>query len=173
MFWIQIFKKLFKLLHSNIDPGQIAGGFALGSIIGLTPFLALHNLLVFIIIILLNVNIASAFFGIIIFGIIGFFTDPVAHHIGYYLLVKAESLTPFWTKLYNMPIIPFTRFNNTIVLGSLAIALILLIPIHIGTRKFIILYREKFAQKVQKWKIITMLKSTGIYKFYTRVKHLT
>lgn len=173
MLWIKILKKLLKLLHSNIDPAEIAGGFALGSIIGLTPLFALHNLLVFIGIILLNVNIASAFFGIMLFSIIGVFTDPVSHHIGYLLLVKAELLTPFWTTLYNMPIVPFTRFNNTVVLGSLVISLLVCIPLHIATKKFIVFYREKLAQKAQKWKIITILKSTGIYKLYTRTKHLS
>lgn len=170
MFWIKIVKKFIRLLHSNVDPAQIAGGFALGSIIGLTPLFSLHNLIVAFIIIILNVNIASAFFGMLIFSVIGFFTDSIAHSIGYWLLVSMESLTPLWTRLYNMPIVPFTRFNNTVVLGSLIISLLLFIPVLIGFKKFIILYRSKFQEKVLKWKIVTVLKSTPLVKFYTRLR---
>jgi uncharacterized protein (TIGR03546 family) len=170
MFWINIVKKFIGLFHSNINPDEIAAGFALGSIIGFTPFFALHNLFVFFLIIIFNVNIGAAMFGAFIFSMVGVFTDPIAHQIGYLLLVKAEALTPFWTQLYNMPIVPFTRFNNTVVLGSLIISIILFIPVWLMFKKLIILYRTKWKDKVDKWKIMQLMKSTSIYDYYTKFK---
>ncbi|MFH1783884.1 MAG: TIGR03546 family protein [bacterium] len=171
MFWIiKIIKKFIKLLHSNVNPTEIAGGFALGSIIGLTPLFALHNILIFFLIIVLNVNIGAAFFGMLIFAIVGACTDPIAHWIGYYLLVTAGSLTPIWSSLYNMPIVPFTKFNNTVMLGSMVISLVLFVPILLGFKKFIIFYRKSLQEKVLKWKVVTIIKSTGIFKLYIRFR---
>src|SRR5690606_33146185 len=101
MFWLNFIFKLIKTLHSKEEPHNIALGFALGSIIGLTPLLSLHNLLVFCIILVLNVSIPAAFFGIFCFGCFAYFFDPQFHSLGYYLLVEVEALQPVWTYLYN------------------------------------------------------------------------
>ena len=168
MFWLKLIKKFVKILQSNVSPLQIAGGIALGAVIGLTPSFTVLDLTVFLVILLLNVNISSALFGIIVFEIIGYFIDPLAHQIGRYLLVTSELLTPFWTKLYNMPIVPFTRFNNTIMLGSLVISLILFIPIVLGMRKFIILYRTKLSKRTEQWKVMKAFKLSKIYNIYKK-----
>lgn len=169
MFWIKLIKKLFKALNADASPSEIAGGVVLGAIIGLTPVFALHNLLVFILIIILRVNISAAVFSTVLFGIIGLGVDPLAHIIGEKLLL-APGLNNLWTALYNMPVAPLTRFNNTVVLGSLIISLILLIPIFIFSKKFVVVYREKLQEKIQKFKIVKLLKASRIYKIYTRFK---
>ena len=43
--------------------------------------------------------------------------DGVARSIGLSLL-GAEALRGLWTALYDLPIVPLTRFNNTVVLGN-------------------------------------------------------
>ena len=87
MFWIKIVKRLIRILQSEISPSQIAGGVALGSIIGFTPFMALHNLVIFFLILILKVNISTALLSVALFSIIGYFTDPLANTIGFFLLV--------------------------------------------------------------------------------------
>ncbi len=170
MIFLKIFQKLLKLLHSEISPAQLAGGFALGSIIGLTPFASLQNIAVFVIILILKVNIGAAFFGITVFGLLGFFTDPLADLIGYYLLADSPGLTSFWARLYNMPIVPFTRFNNTVVLGSFVIAVMLLIPVYFAAKKFVIYYRANLKEKVEKIKIVKLLKVSKLFSFYDQYK---
>ncbi len=166
----KLIKSIFNLLHSNISPLEIALGFALGSIIGLTPFFTLHNLFIFLLLIILNVNFSAGMLGIMVFGLIGYLTDPLAHKIGYLLLVEIKSLEPFWTNLYNMPIVPFTRFYNTVVLGSLVISLVLFVPVVIFTKNFVVFYRNNLSSKVQKWKIVKIIKASGIYNFYKKFK---
>jgi uncharacterized protein (TIGR03546 family) len=170
MFFLNLIKNLLTILQSEISPKQIAGGAALGSVIGFTPFNAAHNLLIFILILILRVNISAAMFSVALFGLVGLATDPLADKIGYFFLVKDQALTPLWIKLYNMPIVPFTRFNNTVVLGSLVIAVLLFIPIYIGTNKFVVYYRANLKEKVAAMKIMKLFKLTGFYKFYERVK---
>jgi uncharacterized protein (TIGR03546 family) len=170
MFFLNLIKNLLTILQSEISPKQIAGGAALGSMIGFTPFSALHNLVIFILIMILRVNISAAFFSIALFGLIGLATDPIADKIGYFFLVQNQSLTPFWTKLYNMPIVPFTKFNNTVVLGGIVLSLILFIPIYFGTKGFVLYYRANLKEKVAALKIMKLFKLSNIYKFYERVK---
>ncbi|MFN3966147.1 MAG: TIGR03546 family protein [Endomicrobiia bacterium] len=164
----KLIKSIFNLLHSNVSPLEIALGFALGSIIGLTPFFTLHNLFIFLLLIILNINFSAGMLGIAVFGLIGYLTDPLAHKIGYLLLVKTKFLEGFWTSLYNMPIVPFTRFYNTVVLGSLVISLILFVPIVIGTKKFVVFYRNNLSKKVEQWKIIKLIKASNIYNLYKK-----
>ena len=67
MFPLQFIAKLIKILRSGATPAQIAGGFILGMIIGLTPRWSVHNLLIVLIIILINVNISMAIFSFLLF----------------------------------------------------------------------------------------------------------
>jgi len=170
MLWTKTLKTAVQLLHSDISPNQIAGGAALGSIIGLSPHFSLQNLVIFFIILVLNVNIGAAFLAIGLFGLVGFLLDPVAHKVGYLLLVKADALTPLWTYLYNLPIVPFTRFYNTVVLGSLVIAVILFIPVFLLAKKLIVLYRTHWRSHVEQWKIMKLFKLTSIYNIYDKYK---
>jgi len=118
-------------------------------------------------IVLLNVNMGAAFFSVLIFTIIGLLTDPLADKIGFILLAKTPALTGLWTSLYNTPLIPFTKFNNTIVLGSLMLNIIFIFPLFIFTRKFVVYYRKNLAQKVEKWKIMKLFKLSGVFNVYS------
>ena len=46
-------------------------------------------------------------------------------------LLTAPSLRPLWTTCYNMPLVPYTNFNNTVVLESLVGWLVLVVPIYL------------------------------------------
>ncbi|MFQ3675299.1 MAG: TIGR03546 family protein [Endomicrobiia bacterium] len=157
---LYLLKKLIKLLQSNISPNELAGGVVIGMFIGLTPFFSLINVIALIFAIILNVNFASVMFAIPVFSLIGLVTDFFADKIGYLLLVKIESLTPFWTKLYNMPIVPFTKFYNTVVLGNLVISIFIAIPVFLITKKLVVLYRTTLYQKIQ---------NSKIYKWYKKL----
>jgi uncharacterized protein (TIGR03546 family) len=170
MFIIQFLSKLIKILRSAASPAQIAGGLMLGMILGLTPLFTVHNLFIFIVIIILNVNIAMAIFSFGIFSGIAYLFDPVFHNLGYYLLVDVPSLQATWTSLYNIPVVALSRYNNTVVMGSLVTALVLMIPVYFLSKTGVIQYREKIDARIQKLKIVQALKSTAIYNFYEKIK---
>ena len=166
-FFLNILKKIVQILHSNDSPSQVAWGVVLGSFMGLAPFFCLHKLVILLMILLLNVNMGAAFLSVLIFSIVGVLTDPLANLIGYSLLVKTPGLTGMWTSLYNAPVVPFTRFSNTIVLGSLVLNFVFLVPLFVFAKKFIVYYRNNLAQKVEKWKIMKLLKLSAVTRFYS------
>ena len=170
MFWLNFIFKLIKTLHSGEEPHHIAAGFALGSIIGLAPFLTLQNILVFIAVLIFNVSIGAAFFGIFFFGCFAYLFDAQFHSLGYFLLVKAEFLKPLWTYLYNIPVAPLTKFNNTVVLGSLVASLLLLLPVYLGFKQLVKVYRSKLAAKVDKFKIMQIIKGNKLLQIYQKIK---
>ncbi len=173
MFVIQFISKLIKILRSAASPPQIAGGFILGMVLGLLPSLINPiSILIILILILVDVNLATAIFSFAIFSGIAYLADPLFHSLGYLVLVDAGWLRGFWTTLYNAPVIPFTNFYNTIVMGSLLIALLLLFPVYWGTKKFIVYYRTKYEPRVQNLKWIKYVKSTAVYNWYEKLKFL-
>jgi len=60
MLLLKLIQSFFKTLHSEGTPGQVAAGLVLGSILGLTPLLSLHNVVVVGLIVILNVWIPGA-----------------------------------------------------------------------------------------------------------------
>src|SRR5467141_2674659 len=100
---VKLVQSLVKALHSEGTPGQLSAGIALGSILGLTPLVSLHNAVIFGLIVLLNVSFPGAMLGWAVFIPVGFLLDPLFDRIGHTLLFT-PSLTPFWTSLDNMPV---------------------------------------------------------------------
>jgi len=168
MFWLKQIKKFIKVLNSNASPAQIAGGIALGSIIGMTPFFSLHNLLVGFIILILNVNISAGLLALAVFTVLSIAIDPLAHWVGYWLLVRVDALTPLWTSLYNMPVVPFSRFNNTILLGSLVIALVSFVPIFLLAKWLVVRYRTAWRGRLEKMRFFKMLGLSKVYGWYRK-----
>jgi uncharacterized protein (TIGR03546 family) len=172
MFGIEILAKLIKILRSAASPNQIAAGFIFGVIIGLTPLWTLHNFILIFLLIILNINIASAIFSWIIFSGIGYLLDPLFHNLGFFILVDLSFLKDLWTTLYNVPVIALSKYNNTVVMGSLVVSLVLCLPIFFLVKKGVIYYRENIDTKMQKWKIVKVVKGSKIYTLYERLKKL-
>ncbi len=170
MFILEFLAKLFKILRSEASPNQIAAGFVLGMIIGLTPFLTLHNLIIIVLIIILKVNLGMAIFAFLLFSGIAWLLDPVFHDLGYFLLVDVTALKDFWTALYNFPLVALSRYNNTVVIGSLAVALILIIPLFPFAKYFVKVYRAKIDPRLQKMKIVQVVKGSRFYSIYEKIR---
>lgn len=168
MLWFNLLKKIVMILQSEISPKQVAAGAVLGMLIGFVPAKCLHSYVILIMILMLNVNIGSAFLAAGFAALAGYFADPLAHKIGYLLLVDTSFLTPLWIKLYNTPIVPFTRFYNTVVLGSFVISIILILPVYLFTLKFLAYYRANFKERVGKWKIMKIFNLSSAANLYNK-----
>jgi len=172
MFWLKLFTNFIKILREGQTPAQVAGGFALGAILGLSPMLTLQGLAVWLIILILDVNLSAATFSLGLFALIAYIFDPIFHRLGYFLLVDLNGLRGLWTTLYNAPIAPLTRFNNTVVLGSFICALLLFLPIYFGMKKFVIAYRATLGVKMHKFKIYQAIDRSSLVQWYRRVRDL-
>lgn len=152
-----------KVISSETNPWQIAFAIAFAMIVGFTPFWSLHNLLIFLLVFMLRVNIGSFFIFIAIFTSLAFLLDPLFHDLGYKLLTQ-PGLKAFWTDLYNIHLFRLERINNTILLGSLSVSLLLFFPVAWASKILIIQYREAVLAKLGKSRIMVILRSTRIFR---------
>lgn len=160
--------KLLKALSSEASPNQLAGGFILGMIIGLTPVLSVHNLLILVFIIILKVNIGMAILAFLIFSGIAYLADPLFHSFGIWIL-ENDGLQGTWTSMYNNEFWAITKFYNTVVIGSFISALVLCIPMFPLTKVGVVQYRKHIHEKVMKTKFAKALKGTKLYSVYQTV----
>ena len=131
-----------KALIAEATPGQLALGFALGVLIGLVPKGNLTAIVLGVVLAASRANLGVAAATIIAFSFASPWFDPVSHQIGTYLLGHPFLLST-WTKLYNTPVMPWTAFNNSVVLGSFVIGLILVYPLYRLSRPVFKMYSEK------------------------------
>ena len=159
---------MFGALHSEGTPGQLAAGIVLGAFLGLTPLFNLHNAVVFALLVLLNVSFAGGLLGWALFVPVGFLLDPLFDWIGHSLLL-APALRGLWTSMYNMPIVPLTNFNNTVVLGSLVFAVLSAVPLFFLLRWAVARYRVTVGERVRQsrfYKAVTASKVYNVYKLF-------
>jgi uncharacterized protein (TIGR03546 family) len=162
---LKLIQSIIKTLHSEGTPGQVAVGIALGSVLGLTPLMNVHNLIVFSLIVLLNVSFGGGMLGWALFVPVGFLLDPVFDRIGAGLLA-APALRPLWTSWYNTPLVPYTNFNNTIVLGSVVAWLVLAVPIFFAARWGVARYRATIGERVRRSKLYRAITASQVYNWY-------
>ena len=172
MFWLKILKDFIKIFREGQTPAQVAGGFALGAILGLSPVFTLQGLIIWILVLILNVNLGAVFLALTLFSIIAFLFDPLFHWIGFQILTQIGWLKELWTSLYNAPLAPLTNFNNTVVMGSFLCAILFSIPIYFGMKNLVIQYRKHLYVKVQKWKIYQILSKNDLVKWYVKIRDL-
>lgn len=169
-----ILKQLFafiKLLNSDTGTNQIASGIACGFVLGMSPFFSLQTLLVFFCLFFFRVQMGAAFLAAFFFKFGAYLLDPVFHPVGKAILTQ-ESLKGFFTELYNMPIVPYTRFNNTIAMGSGVTALLLFPFIFLGAKFLVVKYRVAILQRFQDTKFWKAVKATSLYKWYATYDNL-
>jgi uncharacterized protein (TIGR03546 family) len=169
---IQQVISLIRLIHSETDPRQISLGFALGMIPGLTPFRSLHNILVLLVLLFFRANVGAAMLSWAAFTVLAFALDPLFHRLGLFLLRDVGSLQGLWTALYNAPLIPYTRFNNSVLMGSLVFSLLAFFPVYWGGKRLVVKYRETVKERLDRLKIVQIFKASDVYKWYIRYSRL-
>jgi uncharacterized protein (TIGR03546 family) len=164
---LKLLQSLVKTLHSEGTPGQVAAGIALGAALGLTPLVNVHNLAIAALILVLNVSIGGALLGWALFVPLGFLLDPVFDHLGRKLLLETPALTAMWTTWFNTPVLPYTNFNNTIVLGSFVAWLALSLPIFFAARHGVARYRATLGERVRRSRFYNAVTASKAYNVYT------
>lgn len=163
---IKLLQSLFQTLHSEGTPGQVAAGIMLGAGIGLTPLLSAHNLVLFAAIVLLNVSFGGGMLGMALLTPLGFLLDPLFDRIGLALL-DAPGLAGLWTAWYNVPLLPYTNFNNSVTLGSFLFWLVTALPIYLLAKPGISRYRATYGERVLNSKFMKALKASKLYNVYS------
>lgn len=163
MFFVLLrpFRILAKALSAESSPNQLAWGFALGVLIGLVPKGNLTAIVLMTILGTARVNLAAGMLAAFVVSWLAIFVDPLSHRVGTWLL-SHESLVPTWTWMYNQPFLPWTRFYNTVVLGSLCIGLLLVVPAYFASKPLFVRYAPALAERFKKWWIGRVLMGADV-----------
>ncbi len=133
-------RQLAQSLTVNDSPRQVAWGFTLGMLIGLTPKGNLLAIMLTLLLLGLRTNKSAGLLAAGIFSSVGIFFDGFAHRIGSWILTW-EAAQPLHHWLYESLLGPWLGINNTVVVGQLLIGLYLAYPAY--------WFAYQFAGKIQ------------------------
>ncbi len=154
---ISFIAKILVALNGNSRPGELASGIAWGICLALIPAGNLLWPLLFITAFIIKHNLAAMFLSLLLFAGPAAALDPLLHKTGLFLL-QMPLLQNFFTVLYNTPVLPWLKFNNTLIMGAFIWSLVLWLPLFICFHILIKLYKQKIAAKLAESKLIKTLK---------------
>ena len=120
-------RSLRDTLEFGDTPRQIALGIALGMVIGLVPKGNLMCVLLCLGALSIRVNLGATMISAVAFSLLSPMADALTHRIGLKLLTW-DMLRPAFDMMYDLPLVPWTAFNNTVVLGSFALGTMMFLP---------------------------------------------
>lgn len=115
-------------LTGRLGPREIALAAAFGLLLGLVPKL---NLLFAVLAILFFLSHANIVIGLVLAIVVSFLTPwtyPTAHRLGAEILQNPQ-VQQWGGQLYQIPVIPWLMLDNTVVLGSFLLGLVLFFPV--------------------------------------------
>lgn len=166
---LTLIAKFLKILNSDAEPAQLSLGFAFGMVMGFTPLMSPHNLLVLFLVLVIRCNLSAFFLSFGLCAGIAYLIDPIFHQVGLSILTN-KSFEPMFTEWYNQPFWRIERFNNTIVMGSLAISVAAFIPLLLMSNLLIRKYREHFLDWINKSQVMKAIKASDFYQLYLKAQ---
>ena len=175
------FARLIAALNTNTKPRQISGAIAFALLLALIPKGNLLWIILFAITFFLKINQAIELMFLAIFSLFIWLLDPLLHVIGEAILKTPFLYDNIFTHLYNIPLLFFTKFNHTVVMGGLIVGILLFAPIYLLSNLLVKLYREKLREKIanirfikalQKQTLFAKLSKTfrGAYDYYSSIR---
>ena len=84
------------------------------------------------------------------------FLDGLFDTVGYAFLT-VPSLSDFFGQLFEIPFVAFTKFNNSVVMGSFLCGLVFYIPAYFIGRLFVFLWRKYITAFMRRTKITKVI----------------
>lgn len=126
---------VWNALVSENTAKRIAWGISLGVLIGIVPKDNLLAIGLVAILFSVRVHLLSALVTIGICSVAGVLFDPFFDHMGRTILT-AIPLQDFFAKVYDWPLMRWTAYNNTVVMGSFFVGLLQLYPTYRIARRW-------------------------------------
>lgn len=149
---LKLIAKLFKALNSNVNSAELAHAFSCGFVLGFMPKNNLLWYLVFVFILFIKINKPLYLITVLIGSSVAPFMDSYFDTIGYEFLTIPQ-LAPYFARLIEIPFVGFSKFNNTVVIGSLLSGLILYVPLYFLGKLVVFIWRKFFAGKIKNMKV--------------------
>lgn len=154
---LKFFVKLFNAINSNSNPGEIAHAISIAMILGFMPKNNAFWYVLAVFFLFVRINKGALMLFTALFSLLAPSLDGVFDQLGYAILTIPQ-MQGFYATLIDIPFVAFTKFNNTIVMGSLVGGLILYIPIYIISRLITFFWRAKLVPVLRKTKLIMFIK---------------
>lgn len=162
---------LIRLLHSETGRYQIAAGIAAGFVLGMTPVFSLQTILIFSCILFFRVQFGMAMLSAAFFKIFAYALDPIFNWVGSKVL-GFDTFAQVFTWMYNAPIIPYTRFNNTIVMGAGVVSLALAPVVFFVSALIVKEYRVVIVEKLKQTRVAKWILYSKFYQWYVKASSL-
>ena len=147
---------LIVAVNANNRTGEIAAGVSFALLLALVPSGNLLWFTVFVITFLLKINLAGELLFLALFKLLVPLADGLLHRLGVLVLTQ-PILAGGFTYAYNLPVLPLSRFNNTVVMGGLVAGLLLWIPVFLLFRWLVILYRRSLRDRIAGSRLVKAL----------------
>ena len=156
---IRTLAKLIALLNSNRRAVEVAAAIAFGLWLALMPAANLIFAALVVLVFLVKINLGMAIASFLLFSLLVPTLDPTLDRIGYSVLTM-PSLEELYRELYAMPIVPLTRFNDTLVAGGLVSGAALFVPVTALGVISVRLYRTHLHARVANSKLVKAFLAT-------------
>lgn len=145
--------KVVAALNSNTRAGEIGAGVALALLMALVPAGNLLWIALFVLSFFLKINNAVflVFLGIFKLGV--GVLDPALDAVGYAIL-KWDALAPLFGRMANLPFVPWTDFNHSLVAGGLAVGLVAFLPVALAAARLAKAWRNGVRERIAEAKIV-------------------
>lgn len=153
---VKSISNLLKSFNSNVNPGEIAHAFSCGAILGLMPKDNLFWYLVFLFILFIRINKPSYLIMILVGAAISPAFDSLFDNVGYWFLT-IPAFSSFFGTLLDIPFVAFTKFNNSVVMGSFLCGILFYVPIYFLGRFLIFIWRKYAASFIKNSKVYKLI----------------
>jgi uncharacterized protein (TIGR03546 family) len=163
---LTLLAKLFQALNSESSIRQIALAIALGFIVGLSPLMSLHNVVILFLVMFLRVHLGSFILSVGFFSGISYLLSRLIVGVGESLLTSAN-LESLFSGLYQITLFKLAHLHHTYTLGALVVGSLLAIPLYFLSKILIEKYRVHIMAFFEKFRIVKALKTSKFYRLYT------
>ncbi len=150
---IRTIAKVLALLNSNSRAGELGAGIAFGLLLALIPGGNLLFYSLFALAFFLKINLGLTIVSLFVFSLVVPPLDPSLNQLGLWLLTRPFLYDGF-TGAYGTPVVPWTHFNNTLVMGGLVAGLLLYVPATILFTRLVRLYRDRVHARFMQSKLV-------------------
>jgi len=156
MFILRALRLLVGALTAESSHRQIAAGIALGMLIGLVPKGNLLALGLLTAVSACRISLPAVFFSTFLFSWAGLLIEPWTASLGRWVLTQ-PSLQDSFVWLYHQPLLPWTNFNNTLVMGSFLAGAVLCYPFYCAVYPLVQKWEPPLTARVRRYGIAKWL----------------
>ena len=155
--FVKLIASLVVAINANNRAGEVAAGVSFALLLALVPSGNLLWFCLFVITFLLKINLAAELLFLALFKLLAPLADVLLHRLGI-LVLNQSLLAELFTRAYNLPLLPLSRFNNTVVMGGLVSGIVLWVPVFLLFRQLVILYRRSLRDRIAGSRLVKALR---------------